>query len=145
MNGLETVVALVLLAGILVAAIFSLVRVRRTTPEERERRRRLELSRHGRLLEALVTDCQDGVIWYTYSRSGAQYHASQDVSTLTACLPAEPSQIIGPASIKYSVRNPADSILLCEDWSGLRGKPAAGPEKFQPTGKKEYVANETIA
>jgi hypothetical protein len=28
--------------------------------------------------------------------------------------------LIGPASLKYAPRNPANSILICERWSGLR-------------------------
>ena len=49
-----------------------------------------------------------------------QYTASQDIGTLRDRLPAEPERLIGVASLKYSPNNPANSILICEDWSGLR-------------------------
>ena len=40
-------------------------------------------------------------------------------------IPADSHRLIGrPASLKYSVQNPANSILLCEEWSGLRLGPA---------------------
>jgi len=37
-------------------------------------------------------------------------------------LPADRMSMVGPASVKYDPRNPANSIVLCEQWSGLRGK-----------------------
>jgi hypothetical protein len=39
-------------------------------------------------------------------------------------LPAEPERLIGWSGMKYSSNNPANSILICEEWSGLRD-PAA--------------------
>jgi hypothetical protein len=59
-------------------------------------------------------------IYYNYSVQGVQYTASQDISMLRHQLPAEPERLIGVANMKYAVRNPANSILLCEEWSGLR-------------------------
>ena len=38
----------------------------------------------------------------------------------TKQLPAEPDRLIGVVSLKYSPKNPANSILICEEWSGLR-------------------------
>ena len=92
----------------------------RTTPEKRERKRRLELHLHGRLWDALITEASDVMLYYSYSVGGVQYEASQDVSGLRNLLPPEPERLIGPASLKYSPRNPANSILICEEWSGLR-------------------------
>ena len=92
----------------------------RTTPEKRERKRRLELHRHGRLGDALITEANDAMVYYTYSVWGVQYEASQDISALRDLLPVEPERLIGVVSLKYSSRNPANSILICEEWSGLR-------------------------
>ena len=89
-------------------------------PEKRERKRRLELHQHGRLGDALITEASDVMLYYSYSVGGVQYEASQDVSGLRDQLPPEPERLIGPASLKYSSRNPANSILICEEWSGLR-------------------------
>lgn len=89
-------------------------------PEKRERRRRLELHQHGRLGDALITEATDTMLYYSYSVRGVQYEASQDVSTLRELLPPEPERLIGPASLKYSTRNPGNSMLICEEWSGLR-------------------------
>jgi hypothetical protein len=35
-------------------------------------------------------------------------------------LPRDPGRLIGPASVKYEPANPANSIVLCEGWSGLK-------------------------
>ena len=89
-------------------------------PEKRERKRRLELHQHGRLWDALITEASEAMLYYSYSVGGVQYEASQDVSALRELLPPEPERLIGPASLKYSPRNPANSMLICEEWSGLR-------------------------
>ena len=95
-------------------------RLMQTNPEKRERKRRLELHQHGRLGDALITEATEAMLYYSYTVRGVQYEASQDVSTLRDLLPPEPERLIGPASLKYSSRNPANSILICEEWSGLR-------------------------
>ena len=92
----------------------------RSNPEKRERRRRLDLHLHGRLWDALITEASDTMLYYSYSVGGVQYEASQDVSALRNLLPPEPERLIGPANLKYAPRNPANSILICEEWSGLR-------------------------
>jgi hypothetical protein len=90
------------------------------TPEKRERRRRLTVHRLGRLGDAMITEADETTLYYSYSIRGVQYEASQDVSTLRDRLGAEPDRLIGLASLKYSPKNPANSILICEEWSGLR-------------------------
>lgn len=108
------------LAIVLIAlAIFIVLRVR-GTPEKRERKRRQSVNRLGRLGDALITEFNESVIYYSYSIRGVQYTASQDVSSLRHRLPAEPERLIGVASLKYAPNNPANSILVCEEWSGLR-------------------------
>lgn len=108
------------LAILLIAlAIVVVLRVR-GTPEKRERKRRQSVNRMGRLGDALITEFSESVIYYSYTIRGVQYTASQDVSTLRHRLPAEPERLIGVASLKYAPNNPANSILLCEEWSGLR-------------------------
>jgi hypothetical protein len=95
-------------------------RLMQSNPEKRERKRRLELHRHGRLGDALITEATDAMLYYSYSVRGVQYEASQDINGLRHLLPTEPERLIGPASLKYSSKNPGNSILICEEWSGLR-------------------------
>jgi len=107
-------------AAVLVAvAVWIAMRVH-GTPEKRERRRRLSVHRQGRLGDAMITEATDSTLYYTYSIRGVQYTASQDISTLRDLLPGEPERLIGVVGLKYSSKNPANSILICEGWSGLR-------------------------
>ena len=92
----------------------------RTTPEKRERKRRLMLHQYGRLGDAFITEATEEMLYYSYSVGGVQYETSQDLGGLRHLLPVEPQKVIGHASLKYSAKNPANSILICEEWSGLR-------------------------
>jgi hypothetical protein len=106
-------------AGLAALAIWTALR-NSSTPEKRERLRRLAVNTTGRLGDALITEAGDGALYYTYSVRGVQYAASQDISSLRDHLPADPERLIGMAGMKYSTRNPANSILICEEWTGLR-------------------------
>jgi len=114
------IAALVGTAVVLVAlATWIALRVR-GTPEKREQKRRMLVHRQGRLGDALITEATDEALYYSYSVRGVQYAASQDITTLRERLPAQPERLIGVASLKYATNNPANSILICEEWSGLR-------------------------
>jgi hypothetical protein len=126
----EQVAALALLAGTLVVGAIAIMRRVRLGPGERERRRRLLIHRTGRMGDGFITDFQDATLFYTYSVRGVEYAASQEVADLRNVLPADPAAIVGwPVTLKYAPRNPANSIVLCEEWSGLhrRGNHAANP------------------
>jgi hypothetical protein len=107
-------------AVLLCVVILVFVRRRRPTADEIERRRRLSVYRQGRILDGLITDIDGDTIHFAYSVNGADYRATQSVSTLRDKLPLTPHRLIGPATLKYMVRNPANSIVICEEWSGLR-------------------------
>ena len=112
---------------LLAAGIFIVLRIRRK-PKDKEKLRRLAVNLNGRLADATITDIIDDAIFYEYSVAGLTYTASQDISQLREMIPADSQRLIGrPASLKYSTHNPANSILLCEEWSGLRVGPANQP------------------
>lgn len=114
--GLLSAISLALIA----AAVYILLRIRRN-PRDKEKRRRLAVNLHGRLGDATITDVEQNIVFYQYSVRGVIYTASQDISQLRERIPADPERLIGgAASLKYSPRNPANSILVCEEWSGLR-------------------------
>lgn len=94
----------------------------RVSPAERERRRRLLVNRTGRITDGLVTDIEDDVLYYSYSVSGVDYIASQDISALRSVLPEDRDGLIGPVVLKYSPGSPGNSIVACEEWSGLRSR-----------------------
>lgn len=107
--------------------MFVVLRIRRK-PKDKEQRRRLDVNSNGRLGDATIIEITGDAIFYEYSVRGITYTASQDISKLRELIPGDPQRLIGrPASLKYSSQNPANSILLCEEWSGLRLGPANQP------------------
>ena len=91
----------------------------RITPEERERRRRAALVGRGKMSDAMLVEIRDDLLFYSYGVRGVEYTASQDVSMLKEQMPPDFSTI-DAVSVKYDPKNPANSIVLAEQWSGLR-------------------------
>lgn len=95
------------------------------TPAERERRRRLLIHAKGRTTDGTVTDIPDGesndpaLIHYRYLVGGVEYSTAQDVSSLHEAI-GDPHQLLGGVTVKYVPGVPANSIVVCEEWSGLR-------------------------
>jgi hypothetical protein len=110
-----------LAVGCVALSAWIVAQVKERRPERREFKRRRLLSEQGRLGDAFITEATESIIYYEYTVQGVQYAASQEIGALRAKLPAEPERLIGLASIKYAVRNPANSMVICEEWSGLRG------------------------
>src|SRR5208283_3632835 len=91
----------------------------RITPEERERLRRTALAARGKLGDASLVEVRGEMVLYSYAIRGVEYIASQDVSSLHQYLPEEES-LSGPVWIRNDPKNPANSIILAENWTGLR-------------------------
>jgi len=107
-------------------------------PDEIERQRRAYLNQIGRIVEGQITDLVevaedkarrkstkevDGrrkMVCYSYSISGVSYETAQDITSLEGRAGMERIITGLPASIKYDPSNPSNSILLADDWSGLR-------------------------
>ena len=114
-------------------------------PEEAERKRRLHLNQIGRIAEGQVVDLTQHaaeeepapkalfgskprplaarlrhIVSYSYSISGVTYQTGQDITGLESQVRLERLVAGQPASIKYDPSNPIDSILVADDWSGLR-------------------------
>jgi hypothetical protein len=115
-------------------------------PEEVERRRRLHLNQIGRIAEGQVVELVEHppeapaskkmafgsrarpvahhgprhLVSYSYAISGVTYHTAQDITGLEGQIRFERLVTGQPASIKYDPANPSDSILVADDWSGLR-------------------------
>jgi hypothetical protein len=97
----------------------------RPTPDEIERRRREAINAAGKICDGEIIEIEGPSIIYSYSVAGVGYTAAQDVTPLESMLPADVMSMIGPIALKYDPRNPANSIVICEAWSGLR-KPQPG-------------------
>ncbi|MGB8474657.1 MAG: hypothetical protein WCE61_11295 [Candidatus Acidiferrum sp.] len=115
-------------------------------PENIERRRRLHLNQIGRIAEGQVVELAEHppeprggqkkifgsrarplvdvsprhLVTYSYAISGVTYHTAQDITGLEGQIRFERLVAGQPASVKYDPSNPSDSILVADDWSGLR-------------------------
>ena len=111
-----------------IAVIVFVVYTRRPTAFEIERRRREELALHGRITDGVIVDARTlngedsisptpEVLVYSYSLAGLTYNCAQDVSSL-------PDRVRGfridqSVQVRYDPRNPGNSILVSESWTGL--------------------------
>jgi len=118
----ERLILLGLLVVVVIPPTIGAILRSRPTGRERERRRRLKVNGAGRLIDGVVTDVEDKTLFYSYSIRGVAYRASQDVSTLDDVIDWDRSSMFGPVMLKYEPRNPANSIVACEEWSGLRSR-----------------------
>jgi hypothetical protein len=100
---------------------------RRKSPEEIERQRRLDVNRRGRIAVGRVVDLVEPasaaapgrLVLYTYEVASVTYEAAQDISALPS-LAATAHQLAGQTvSVKYEPQRPANSIIACEEWSGI--------------------------
>ena len=92
----------------------------RPTPADLERRRRAMINAHGKMGDAQIVEVQNGVAIYSYEVRGVEYTTSQDLSAVQTTVPSDPWSRVGAASVKYDPRNPANSIIVSEKWSGIR-------------------------
>ena len=130
MPGVDSPYAAARLAAIILAVVLAVLLAiiawrawqrSRVTPEERERRRRAWLVASGKMGDAAIVEVQDEVIFYCYSVRGVEYTASQDISNLADRVPADLSAV-PIVSVKYDAKNPANSIVVAEDWCGLHAR-----------------------
>jgi hypothetical protein len=122
------------LVGLGVAVVASAVglfmwrRRKPPTAQELEKRRRLEVCRVGRMADGLVTDLHGETIDYVYTVRGMEYTSMQDLSHIRHLLPEGDQRLLGYVSVKYISENPANSIVVGEEWSGLRPLATTGKE-----------------
>jgi hypothetical protein len=110
------------------AALWS--RFRRKTPEQLERERRQRISEIGRITGGTVIDVSEmtteegsaeiQLLIYQYNVAGVRYEASQDVTSLRHRVDLHTCRAGLMTSIKYDPANPGNSIVIAEDWNGLR-------------------------
>jgi hypothetical protein len=117
----EITIALAIVLVILLATVgYRAYQRSRITPEERERRRREWLVATGKMGDAVLVEMRESLLFYTYDVRGVEYTASQDITPLVSKLPVNGISPNGAVSVKYDPRNPANSIVVAEEWSGLR-------------------------
>ena len=114
--------AVAILIGIAAVVVWLQSR-RRKSPEELEKIRRLRVGQTGRVADGVVVELQQNTVFYTYKVRGIEYQASQEITHIRHLLPAEEHRLIGAVNLKYIPENPANSIVIGEEWCGLRVSP----------------------
>jgi hypothetical protein len=133
----EAATGLTVLATLTVAAVLY-VRRKRPTEEELERARRKLLAQSGRVVDGMLLDVremqlEDGrtltMLEYSYRSAGVDYECSQDVTSLLNIV--DPAQMRAgfPCSVRYRMGSPQNSIVVSEEWSGLRSSLPVYPER----------------
>jgi hypothetical protein len=120
-----------LLGGVSAVAVsaFYWVRTHRKTPEQLEMQRRLYIAGSGRITDGTVLEVQEfngngrgpsQFLSYTYDVAGVCYECSQEITSLRQYVNLQTCHFGRPASVKYDPHNPANSIVVAENWIGLR-------------------------
>jgi hypothetical protein len=116
-------------AAVLTLTVGVWTRRHRKTPEQRERERRSRISETGRITDGTVIDVSHldlngsgemQLLIYQYDVAGVSYEASQDITHLRHMVDLHSCRIGLPASIKYDPTNPCNSIVVAENWTGIR-------------------------
>jgi hypothetical protein len=124
----RTITGVLVGAVVLAVIVGFVIRAMRPSPEEVERRRRERLATTGRITDGVIVDARTlsgedsvsptpEVLVYSYRLAGVTYNCAQDVSRL-------PEQVRGfridqPVQVRYDQRNPGNSVLVSESWTGL--------------------------
>ena len=122
--------------GIITAAIGTSVYLltrRRPTPNEIEQLRRDTIATTGRITDGSITDTfgpnhspdhsadpihLPEVLVYRYVISGVTYECAQDVHTLPHLV--RDVRVDLPIQVRFDPRNPGNSIVVADSWTGLR-------------------------
>ena len=99
------------------------------TAEEIELARRTFLTQSGRIVDGTLLDVRQmegetgrtiTLLIYDYRIGGVDYECSQDISQMQGTVNAELVRAGYPCSVRYQPGNPQNSIVVAENWSGLR-------------------------
>jgi hypothetical protein len=106
---------------------------RKPTADEIERARRDNLALNGRITDGSITETEwltspqpntatttgtPAVLVYRYVIAGVTYECAQDVTPLLEYV--HHVRVDLPVQVRFDPRNPGDSIVVAESWSGLR-------------------------
>lgn len=135
-------------AGVVVCigvAVTWLILRRRPTAEEIERERRVQLVRTGRIIDGTILDITElegpvdqdhpreiRFIIYKYEIGGVVYECSQEVTALRDLVNPSDLRLSFPCSVRYDTHRPENSIVIAENWSGLRTTAESVPTRPMP-------------
>ena len=141
-------------AVVVAGGIWWYVKSHRPSAEEVERRRREELALSGRITDGVILDARTlgnedsvsptpEVLVYSYSLAGLVYNCAQDVSTL-------PNEVVGfridqPVQVRYDPRNPGNSIIVSETWTGLWLRPGSNTQDYRKSATEPVLLRSLCA
>lgn len=118
------------IGGAALLAAYALLRRKSKTPDDLERARRTWLESTGRITDGTVIDVQELaasgkhhtaiMLIYHYDVAGVSYECSQDVTYLRHWINLHSCRLGLPTSVKYDPQNPGNSLVVSENWMGLR-------------------------
>jgi hypothetical protein len=149
MNGLSLrdpqLLGAIAAVGLCAGGVFAYLKLRkRPSEEELEKARRDHLVQFGRIMDGTVIDISDltpndcgrpngmRLILYKYEISGVVYECSQDVTLLQDSVNIYDCRLGFPCSVRYDPHRPINSIVVAEDWSGLRDTANSVPIRRMP-------------
>ena len=98
----------------------------RKSAEEIERERRNHLVLHGRIIDGTVLDWTEQpdtgdlrTLHYRYDIGGVTYQCAQELTALKDMAKVDAACLGMPASVRYDPKNPTNSIIVAETWSGI--------------------------
>jgi hypothetical protein len=119
----------VVLVGAVAPLAWWLFLRKRPTAEELERARRLFLVQSGRIVDGMLLDvceveAEDGrtltMLLFHYRNGGVDYECSQDITDMPGVVDVSQIRAGFPCSVRCQPGNPQNSIVVAEQWSGLR-------------------------
>ncbi len=130
----EIVAGFTAIAALSAIALWLALR-KRPTAEELERARRTFLVQSGRLVDGMLLDvCEVNVpghakgdqgrtltmLIFSYRIGGVDYECSQDVTDMRDVVDAAQVRAGFPCTVRYQPGNPQNSIVVAEEWTGMR-------------------------
>jgi hypothetical protein len=127
--------SLVAAGGVALAGAYALLRRKPKTADDLERERRAWLEGTGRITDGTVIDVQEldaqkldsknrshaaVMLIYKYDVAGVSYECSQDVTYLRQWINLHSCRLGLHTSVKYDPLNPGNSLVVSENWMGLR-------------------------
>jgi hypothetical protein len=123
---------LVTAGGAALLGAYALLRRKPKTADDLERERRAWLEGTGRITDGTVIDVQElaaeekekrraaVMLIYKYDVAGVSYECSQDVTYLRHWINLHSCRLGLHTSVKYDPQNPGNSLVVSENWMGLR-------------------------
>jgi hypothetical protein len=122
--------SLVAVGSVVALGAYAMLRRKPKNPADLERERRTWLDGIGRITDGTVIDVNelqsgDGhhaavLLIYKYDVAGVSYECSQDVTYLRQWINLHSCRLGLHTSVKYDPQNPGNSLVVSENWMGLR-------------------------